>query len=202
MTCSSQDITIIRGDTFQKVVRWESTPFLTKAITGITKAAPPVVTSASHGLTTGWKVAVVGVQGMTEINADATDLKRLRDSDFHRVIVLTSSTIELNEINASEYTTYSSGGYLVWYTPASLSGYTARMTIRDTFDGTEIVELVSPTDIVLDDTAKTITITIADTVTEAITQNYGVYDLEMISAGLVVTKILRGTVTIEDEVTT
>lgn len=204
MTCQVQNIIIVRGDTYEQVVRWETRPFVSKQITGITKVAQPVITtSGTHGLTDGWRVAVVGVQGMTEINASATDLRKLKDSDFNAATVLSSTTVGLYDVNASEYSTYSSGGYLVWYSPVSLAGYTARMQIKETVDSEDaIVTLTSSDGITIDDTDKTISILIAATATDDLVPDQAVYDLEMVSAGGVVKKILRGTVTIQDEVTT
>lgn len=205
MAVPIQNITLVRGDTFSKVLRWEAEPFISKAITAITKAAPPVITAASHGLVTGWRVAIVGAGGMTEINALATDLRKLRAADFHQVTVLTANTVELNRVNASEYTTYTNGGYLVYRTPVSLAGYTARLMIKESYDDAAadaIVSLTSSSGITIDDTTKTITYTISAATTAALTISSGVYDLEMISGSGVVTKIVRGTVTVDDEVTT
>jgi hypothetical protein len=60
---------------------------------------------------------------------------------------------------------------------------------------------VSPTDIVLDDTAKTITVTISAADTAAYDFTTGVYDLELVSSGGVVTQLLAGNVTVGSEVT-
>lgn len=197
-----KNIILTRGSTYIRTLRWGAPPFVSKAITGITKAAPPVITAASHGLTSGWPVAVVGVLGMTEINAAATDLRRLRNADFNRATVLSASTVELNDVNASEYSTYSSGGFLIYRTPVSLAGYTARMHIRETYNSaTAIVTLTSSSGIAIDDVAKTITYTITAAATAAITQSSAVYDFEMVSGAGVVTKLVRGSVVIEDEVT-
>lgn len=68
-------------------------------ITAITAADPPVVTAASHGFTSGDRVLIDGVVGMTEINDLTSAVK-----------VLTSSTFELVELDATDYTTYTSGG--------------------------------------------------------------------------------------------
>ena len=77
-----------------------------------------------------------------------------------------------------------------------------RATIDDT--DTALVSLTSPSGgIVVDDTAKTITITIAASVTAAYTFTTGVYDLELVSpaATPVVTKLLSGNVIVQGEAT-
>ena len=199
MSCEIENLELIKGKTFTRVVRWESTPFIYKAITGITKAAPAVVTATGHGVPDGWRVAIVSAGGMREINAKHNPPW---DGEFRRATVLTSDTISLNEVNSAGFTTYTSGGYVQYYTPIDLTGYTARMKIKDRVGGTVLLSLTS--EIVVDNAAKTITVTIAASVTELVTWTEGVYDLEMVSSDVVpvVTELLAGTVTVSDEVTT
>lgn len=200
MSCATQDLTIQKGATFSKVLRWEASPFVYKAITGITKAAPPVITAASHAVPDGWRVAVISAGGMTEINALNWPL---RASDFHKATVLSSSTLSLNDTNAAEYTTYTSGGYLVYYTPVSLAGFTARMHIRETVDAAAaVLELTTANSrIELDDTENTITLFIEAADTEDLEITSGVYDLELVSGTDVVTRLLEGNITVVGEVT-
>ena len=47
MTAATQNITIQKGETFSKVLRWESEPFVYAAITAISRAAPVSITSCS-----------------------------------------------------------------------------------------------------------------------------------------------------------
>jgi len=75
-----------------------------KTITGITKANPGVVTSASHGFSNGDTVVISGVVGMTEVNN-----KRFVIAN------VATNTFELKDIDGvnfdtSSFTTYSSGG--------------------------------------------------------------------------------------------
>lgn len=68
-------------------------------ISGITKANPGVVTSASHGLSNGDRVIISSVSGMTEVN--------------NRQFVVankTTDTFELSGVSTSSYTTYSGSG--------------------------------------------------------------------------------------------
>ena len=202
---AAYDLTITKGETFEHVLRWESSPYLYKPITGITKAAPAVVTAATHGVPDGWRVAIVSVVGMTEINAAHSPP---RAADFHKATVLTASTIELNDVNSSEFTTYVSGGYVQYLTPVSLSGYTARMQVRNRAGGTLLASTDvddTPLDVItvaVDDALKTITVSITATNTAAITWKRGVYDIEMVSGTGVVTALFAGSVAIVEEVTT
>lgn len=193
------DFRIIRGSTFSRVIRWESSPLIYKPITAITKAGPMVISAASHGVPDGWRVTIASAGGIRQANSKQWPP---RPSDFKKATVLTAGTLALNDVDSTNFTTYTSGGNLVYYTPVDLAGYTARMMIRSTPEatGTPLLSLVSPTDIVLDNTAKTITITIAADVTEDFTWNAGSYDLEVVS-GSIVTRLLSGNVTTEDETT-
>jgi hypothetical protein len=86
-------------------------------------------------------------------------------------------------------------------TPVNITGYSARMQVRETYDSEDtLVSLTSPGDITLGGALGTILITIQPAVTSALQFVEGVYDLELISAG-VVTRLLQGRATISREVT-
>ena len=71
----------------------------TKAISGITKANPAVVTTATHGYSNGDHVWINDVGGMTELNGRRFTIANV-----------TSTTFELSGVDSSNYTTYTSGG--------------------------------------------------------------------------------------------
>lgn len=85
-----------------------------------------------------------------------------------------------------------------------ISSYTARMKIKESVvDAGEIDNLTSGTgEITLGGTAGTIQIDIAAGVTANYDFDWGVYDLELISAGGVVTRLIEGAVKFSREVTT
>lgn len=197
---TKHDIVIQQGKTFNQVVRWESTPIVYKPITGITQAAPAQITATGHGVPAGWRVAIVSVKGMLGINAKNTPP---RSSEYHAATVVSANAISLNDVNSSDYSPYTSGGYVQYNTPVDMAGFAARMTIKDRVGGTVLETLTNANaKIVLDNTAKTITILLDAATTAAYTWVKGVYDLEMVSAGGVVTAILSGNVTVTKEVTT
>lgn len=197
---TKHDIVIQQGKTFNQVVRWESTPIVYKLITGITQAAPAQITATGHGVPAGWRVAIVSVKGMLGINAKNTPP---RSSEYHAATVVSANAISLNDVNSSDYSPYTSGGYVQYNTPVDMAGFAARMTIKDRVGGTVLETLTNANaKIVLDNTAKTITILLDAATTAAYTWVKGVYDLEMVSAGGVVTAILSGNVTVTKEVTT
>lgn len=194
------NLVITQGKTFQRIIRWESPPFIYVPISAITKTAPAVITTtAPHSIPDGWRVAVVSVQGMTEINAANTPPK---DKDYTKATITGPSEVTLNEVNAAEYSTYTSGGYIQYYTPVDLAAYDARMQIKDKVGGTELELLEAPADITIDNSSKAITLTITAAATEAYTWKKGVYDLEMFNNSGDVIGLLSGTVTVVREVTT
>jgi hypothetical protein len=202
MATKKLNLVIRQGETFTRVIRWETPPYVYKQITGITQAAPCVITAVAHGLKTGWRAAVVSVRGMKELNAEHSPP---RDSEYHQVTVLGNDTVALNEVNSSDYTTYSSGGYLQFYTPVNLTGYSARMTIKDRIGGTVLMTLTSGAPdnrIVIDTANNTITLSILPADTAALGFIKGVYDLEMVAGTGGVTTIFSGSITVAKEVTT
>lgn len=200
--CATTDITLVKGKTFSRVLRWETHPIVYKAITGVANSAPVEITAVGHGLVDGWRAAVVSVQGMREINAKVSEKGRPPSAgEFHKATVVDVDTITFNDINSLDFAAYQSGGALLYYTPVDLTGFVARFQVRTSLEdtGTPLISLTSPTDIVIDNTAKTITFTISATITEAIDWTDAVYELEMESSGGVVTQLLKGSVLVQGE---
>jgi hypothetical protein len=202
---AKQDLVIEQGKTFQRVVRWETLPFVYKAISAITNAGPVSITTIpDHGVVDGWSVAIVSAGGMDEINA-GSDTPKSRD--FHKATVTGAKTLELNTVNSAEYGVYTSGGYVQYYTPVSLGGFTANMQIRTKAGGTVLASTAAadaPLNIIVvavDDATKTVSLTISATSTAALTWKKGTYDLEMVSGTGVVTTLMYGAVAVNPEVT-
>ena len=88
-------------------------------------------------------------------------------------------------------------------TAINLTGYSARMQVRETYSSsTSIVSLTNGAGITLGGAAGTIAIVISATTTAALTAPFsGVYDLELVNAGGVVTRLLQGAATVTPEVT-
>ena len=84
----------------------------------------------------------------------------------------------------------------------NLTGYTARLQVRATYDSSStILSLTSAAGITLGGAAGTIAITASATTTAALTAPFsGVYDLELVSGGGEVTRLLEGTATVSPEV--
>ena len=87
--------------------------------------------------------------------------------------------------------------------PIDLTGYDARMQIRSSKTATSFIHelTVLNSGIVLGGAAGTTTLFISDTDTAAFTFKQAVYDLELISSGGIVTRLLEGNVTLRTETT-
>jgi hypothetical protein len=197
MTPAKLNYKIYQGSTFRETYRWESQTKSYATISGITKAAPCVVTtSANHTIPVNWRTRITGVGGMKEIN-------QVSEEDYYLATGVTSNTVTLNHVNSSNYTAYTSGGIIEWNTPVPLTGYTAQMQIRETTDSTSsIIELSSSTGgISIDDTNYTITVTISANQTRSFTFPTAVYSLELTDSSGVVTTFLVGNLTLVTEVT-
>ena len=92
--------------------RTEAGPTGAKAITGITQATLPVVTSAAHGFALGSIVYIVGVVGMTDLNGQFYEVKTVPTADSY-----TLAAVDTTAFNA-----YVSGGTA---TPQGDAGYFA-----------------------------------------------------------------------------
>lgn len=187
------NLKIYQGSTFQQTLRWESQTKVYVPITQITKTAPVVVTAANHQAPLGWRVKITGVQGMREINSLDT---------YWTVTQKTTDTVTLNQVNATGFTAYTSGGILEYNQPVDLTNFTARMQIRPKLESTTVIhELTTENSgIVINNTDKTIQLTIPATTTDDFDFTTAVYSLEMVKPNLVV-PFLTGNVSLIREVT-
>lgn len=197
-----ENFTILEGATFQRVLRWESPPIVYKTITAVTNSAPVSITATGHGIPNGWRVAITGVKGMTEINSRRTPPTA---ADYHKATTVDANTFELNGVNSSDYNAYLSGGVVQYNTPVDLTGFTARMDIRANQQSTTpLLQLTTANGrIILNVGDSTITLLIDAPDTEGLSWTQGVYDLELISGDVtpVVTRLLSGTITVSRNVT-
>ena len=189
------NLKVYQGSTFTEILRWESSTKVYKPITGITKTAPVVITATAHGVPVGWRARVTNVAGMKEINC-GTDV-------YYTVTDTTSNTITINSINAVGYSDYTSGGILEYNLPVDLTGYTARMQIRGKLADTVIIKELTTTNggIVINNSLKTITITISAADTALLDFVSAVYSLELVSSGGEVSQLINGTLSLVKEVT-
>jgi len=186
-----------QGKTHPLVVQCYTTPIKYKAITGISNAAPVRLTVVGHEVPDGWlRCAVTNVKGMTEINATANAVK---DKDYHRATLVDADHIEFNDVDAAGFKTYASGGYLQYDTPLTLTGYKARLQIRDKKNGaTLLFEMTTEDGLIGIDTAKSeITLYFDAADFTAKTWAKGYYELEIYKE---VTRTVGAVTTTTDEV--
>lgn len=127
--CPKTDTPMKQGSTFKLALRWEELPLKYIPISAISLAyGPPRITAAAHGLPDGWRVAFVGVGGMTLLNATSSPPKA---GEFTPARLISADVIELNEVLPIGLKPYTSGGFIVAYTPVDLTGAVLRATLRD-----------------------------------------------------------------------
>ncbi len=192
MAPSKLNFKIYQGSTFSETLRWESATKVYVPITNITKTAPMVVTATAHGVPLNWRTKITGVQGMKEANT----------ADYVIATGVAANTLTYNSVNALGYTAYTSGGVLEYNQPVDLSQYTARMQIREKLSSTTVIKELTTQNsgIVIDNTAKTITIKISAADTALFTFKSAVYSLELVNLDVVV-PFIYGNLTLEAEVT-
>jgi hypothetical protein len=198
-----REILINKGETFRAEIRWSKDDDITyKAITGVVQKTPLRLTVASHGIPPGWPCAITNVKGMVGLNAEANNVS---DSDYHRVKVIDTNTIEFNDIDAAGFKDYVSGGYVQFQTPQDLTGHTARMDIKDKIGGTVLSSSevdASPLDIItltVDAVNFKTDLEISATDTAGVTFKKGVTSLEMVGPTGVVKRLKLTSTGADDE---
>lgn len=194
------DISIKQGKTFTLTLKYGQPQFAVKAITGVTKSGQAVVTATGHGLTVDWPVWVVGVAGMDQLNHTSDELRDACAAYYAYYVDANSLRLD---VDTTRFNAYTSGGEVLYHPPVNLTGFTARMQIRETVESTTVLHSLTTENggITLGGAAGTIALTISATDTAAFTFDTAVYDLEIISGSGVVTEVMSGTVTLGDEVT-
>lgn len=200
MAAINKPLAFVQGSTFSLVLRWEKEPIVYKPITAVTQTAPVRITAPAHGLVEGWRTAVVGGKGMDELRAVPNEIK---DRDYHQATVIDVDTLEFNDVNAAGFKAYGGGAHLQYNTPVELTGYAARLIVKDKVGGATLFEMTTENNrIVLDPISHTITlvVTAADLADQIWAK--GVYELELESLSGVVTKLMGGAATVAKEIPT
>lgn len=205
---TAKPLTIVRGKTLERAIRWEAKPIVRKAITAISlSTGAPRLTVAAHGIPDGWRGYCYGIKGTKELNVG--DPERVTDRDYLEITVIDANTVEFNAINAADFGAYVSGGFLAFYTPRDLTGYICRVKFKDRVGGTVLLstELAdAPLNLItatVDNALKKISILVDATDTAALAWKKGVWEAEMESpTGIVDQLVPVNPVTVVDEVVT
>lgn len=163
-------------------LRLETSEIRFSAITGMANSAPLRITSPGHGIPDLWCAAVIDARGMTNINA--ADSNRLRDADFRQLTVIDANTVDLLEVSSANFRAYTGGGYLAYYVPLDLSGYTAaRMDIKRKVGGdVELALNTTAGTLEIDAAANAVWIRLDETDIASLVAREYVFDIELISA--------------------
>lgn len=176
MSEKTQDLYLQQGKTQPLVLRCETVPIVYKTISAIQKSAPIRMTlNNTTGLLDGWRVAVTGVKDID------TEANKVKDKDYHAVTLIDATTIEINDINAVGFKTYVSGGVLQYNTPMDLTGYDARLEIRNKKNGDTVLYTMTVTNklIAIDNALKTVTLYFDAVPFSDLTWKKGYYELEL-----------------------
>ena len=196
MSCIAKlNLEIRQGGTFTKAINWYGGGKVCKMIEDLTPGCPTLITITGHGLpsTSDTPVFIKHVKGATRANTK-TDQPVVATYIDANSFYVDADTVAQNYV--------SSTGLVTYFAPKDLTGWTARMQIREEIDDTAtIIELESPTDIDISITDARITITIADDVTAAFDFDEAVYDLELEDAAGATTPLVAGKVELCREVT-
>jgi uncharacterized protein (TIGR02217 family) len=96
----------------------------TKAITGISQANPGSVTCVGHGFSTGDKIKIISVGGMTQVNGN-----------YYTITVVDPDTFTIG-VNTSGYSAYTSGGSAIKYGITQTNPVRVNATAHGYTDGT------------------------------------------------------------------
>lgn len=195
MSQNTRDFLVKGGETFHPTLRWGIEPLISVPITAITQAAPARITAPGHGVPNGWPVAINGVTGMTQINATRYPP---RGEDWQTAQVVDTNTVLLPEVSSAAYSAYLAGGFLVYRTPAPLTGIVFALSIFSDPARTPaslLTSLANPAGITVDPVAMTLTPLLQ---TEGLPWSQGYYTLTATDPGTaLVTELLDGVIELE-----
>lgn len=194
MTAKRVDIVVEQGATFFKKFNWYGGGKVVREIEDVAEGCPTRITISAHGLPAGadTPVYIDEVSGARNLNTKGKEVL---------ATYVDANTFDV-DINTRKQTYTAGTGCVHYYAPKDLTGWTARLQIRESIeDTTTLVSLTSPSDIVITLATAEIAITISAAVTAALDFEEGVYDLELEDGAGNVTRLVEGVVTFVKEVT-
>lgn len=179
---------ITRGSTYCDSLQWSTDECVFRPIKIVRSTAPVRLDCPGHGVPDDWEVSIEG-----HANIDPRKIFNVRRID--------DDTLEIPCLNGTMFS--ASPAVLRYLMPVDLTGYEARLQIRDRVGGNLLLELSSNAGagITIDHQLKQIKREIAADITAALTWKRAVYGMEMILGSYVI-KLDSGTVEVSDEVTT
>jgi hypothetical protein len=191
------NLRVYQGSTFKETFRWESQTKAYVSISNISKEAPCVITTSSiHSIPAGWRFRVTDVLGMNQINQPSED-------QFYLANSVTNNTITINNLNSSNFNTYTSGGTISYNVPVGLNNFTGLFQMRENINSPTVLKQLTSAPgqgIVIDNTNKIITITISAADTTTFDFSSAVYGLELTSGSGEVFPLITGTISLVKEI--
>jgi len=190
------NLKIKQGSTFARSFRWEGLPYKYVPITAISQSAPCAINATAHGLLEMQPFGIQSAKGMTELNQ--------KDFSFpYRATIQGVDDITINSVNSLDYKTHTaSTGVIIARTVRDLTGFTARLQIREKVDSdTTLFEATWGTHLTIDTGLQQVKLIIPADETALFTFAFGVYDLELEAPDGTVTPVLQGSVSVLKEVT-
>ena len=188
-----QNYKIYQGSTFRDVIRWESEVKGYVQVMAATQSAPLVLTTAPHTIPPGWRCKISNVAGMKELNNSTT---------YYVPTATTPTSLTFQAVNSVGYSSYTTGGIVEYNVPQDLTGYVARMQLREKLTSQAVLHELTTENggIVLDNINKTIALYISSEDTTEFDFKSAVYSLELASPSNTV-QLVTGTITLVTEVT-
>lgn len=171
-----------RGATFRKGWVWYDGADVIKDITAIDRGFHTEITAPTHGLpSTDIPVALLDVGELNTLDASGNPSFATKDRILAHVLDASKFSVE---VDSTEFTAYTTGGYLVYRPPKNITGYTARMQFRATTKAADVLlELTDTSGITLGGAEGTIDMVMTDVQTTNFPKNSGVWNIELIAPG-------------------
>jgi hypothetical protein len=187
---------IAQGATFSNTFHWYAGDTFMAPIEEIIVGYPTIIKVTAHGLPSVSDTPVIlsGIDGCEILNS--------KDLGIDEAIYIDADHFKMRASTVKDCWGVGSGE-ITWIEPTDITGFTARMQIREKWHSTAFIHELTTENggITLRVADAAIILEISPAVTETFKFNQAVYDVEMISPGADVTRIFEGIVTLHKEVT-
>lgn len=196
MSTPQFELDMEQGATFNYTFHWYAGGKFMAPIEEITVGYPTRIKVTGHGLPTisDTPVIISGVVGADILNS--------HDLGIDEAIYVDADHFDMPQSTVAD--TWECGtGEITYHKPSDITNFTARMQIREKWHSKDFIHELTTENggitLTVEDASIEITVNPADT--ESFTFNKAVYDIEMISPGGDITRIIEGTITLHKEVT-
>lgn len=191
---------LVRGKTCNQVLLYCGPTLVYRPITAVVSLAPLRLTVPTHGIPDSWPARIQSVTTPTEMNTV--------EGMAHTVFAVDANTLEFNALDGSLWAAFVASGCVVFNEPVDLTGWKARMQVRNKIGGDLLLSLSSDLAdgadgiIEVDSAKSSFVLHLTADQTAALPWSSGVYDLEAIKPDGTVLSILGPSpVQVDQEVT-